>query len=139
MNARRSTLAACALVGILLTGCAHAGNSADSQRASEKATGPVTDAASTGLKDEGGDVKSGTPAKGDPDAGKLVFAANCAGCHGATGGGGVGPNLHGEKNKKDYAAAIVWIKNPVAPMPKLYPSPLGEKDVDNVAAYVESL
>jgi ubiquinol-cytochrome c reductase cytochrome c subunit len=84
-------------------------------------------------------AKTAAAGSGDPVHGKVIFAANCAACHGATGGGGVGPNLHGEKARKDDAAAIAWIKNPVLPMPKLYPSPLSEKDVDDVAAFVESL
>lgn len=135
---RRSTLAACALLGMLLAGCSKEGGSAE--KPGPAASGPVTDAASTGLKDDGGNVKEAAPTKGDADAGKLVFTANCAGCHGANGaGGGVGPNLHGEKSRKDFTAAVAWIKNPAPPMPKLYPSPLGEKDVANVAAYVESL
>ncbi len=77
---------------------------------------------------------------GDAANGKKLFAANCAGCHGAIGTeGGVGPSLKGEKAKKNQAAAVAWIKNPKAPMPKLYPSPLSAKDVNDVAAYVESL
>ncbi len=76
----------------------------------------------------------------DLDHGKAVFAQNCASCHGANGAGGpVGPALKNEKSKKAMAAAISWIKNPQPPMPKLYPVPLGEKDVTDVAAYVESL
>lgn len=76
----------------------------------------------------------------DSTHGKAVFAQNCASCHGATGtGGGVGPSLKNEKARKNMAAAISWIKNPQPPMPKLYPSPLSEKDVSDVAAYVESL
>jgi mono/diheme cytochrome c family protein len=51
----------------------------------------------------------------------------------------VGPGLHGEKNRKDLAAAIAWIENPKLPMPKLYPSVISRKDVEDVAAYVESL
>ena len=77
---------------------------------------------------------------GNAANGKKLYAANCASCHGATGTeGGVGPSLKGEKSKKDQAAAVAWIKNPVAPMPKLYPAPLSAKDVADVAAYVESL
>jgi mono/diheme cytochrome c family protein len=71
--------------------------------------------------------------------GRQVYAANCAACHGASAQGGVGPALRGEKNRKDTAAAIAWIKNPKLPMPKLYPTVLSEKDVEDVAAYVESL
>jgi cytochrome c553 len=74
------------------------------------------------------------------DRGSAIFTQNCAGCHGQAGaGGGIGPSLKGEKARKNLAAAIAWIENPKAPMPKLYPSPLSEKDVADVAAYVESL
>jgi mono/diheme cytochrome c family protein len=79
-------------------------------------------------------------ASGDAAHGKSIFAANCASCHGASGTeGGVGPSLKNEKSRKDLAAAIAWIKNPQPPMPKLYPSPLSEKDVTDVASYVETL
>jgi ubiquinol-cytochrome c reductase cytochrome c subunit len=71
--------------------------------------------------------------------GAEVFAANCAACHGASGGGGVGPSLKNEGTRKDTAAAIAFIKNPPPAMPKLYPSVLKDADVAAVAAYVESL
>jgi mono/diheme cytochrome c family protein len=32
---------------------------------------------------------------GDPYRGQVVYSENCAGCHGATGEGGVGPKLDG--------------------------------------------
>ena len=77
---------------------------------------------------------------GDPKHGAVIFKQNCTTCHGAAGaGGGIGPVLKGEKQRKNYAAAIVWIENPQPPMPKLYPSPLSLSDVQDVAAYVESL
>jgi mono/diheme cytochrome c family protein len=76
---------------------------------------------------------------GDPIHGRQVYSQNCAACHGAGAQGGVGPSLRGEKNRKDTAAAVAWIKNPKLPMPKLYPNPLSEKDVEDVAAYIESL
>jgi mono/diheme cytochrome c family protein len=82
---------------------------------------------------------SASQAAGDPIHGHQVYSANCAACHGANAQGGVGPALRGEKNRKDTAAAIAWIKNPKLPMPKLYPSVISEKDVEDVAAYVESL
>jgi mono/diheme cytochrome c family protein len=91
-------------------------------------TAPVVDAA----------IPAGA-AFGDPIHGYQIYAANCAACHGASAQGGVGPDLHGEKTRKDTAAAIAWIKHPKLPMPTLYPNPLSEKDVDDVAAYVESL
>jgi cytochrome c oxidase cbb3-type subunit 3 len=79
-------------------------------------------------------------AKGDAAHGKQIFDTNCATCHGAGGvGGGVGPSLKNEKSRKNFDQAVAWIKNPQPPMPKLYPSPLSEKDVQDAAAYVESL
>jgi mono/diheme cytochrome c family protein len=81
---------------------------------------------------------SSTP--GDAAHGKTIFSQNCASCHGATGReGGVGPSLTNEKSRKNYDQTVAWIKNPQPPMPKLFPSPLAEKDVDDVAAYVQTL
>lgn len=78
--------------------------------------------------------------QGDAAHGKTIFTNNCSSCHGATGTeGGVGPSLKNEKSRKNDAQTVAWIKNPQPPMPKLYPSPLSEKDVDDVAAYVQSL
>jgi len=138
-------LTACAGVvvsGLLISGCA---KSADSSSASD-ATSTAASAAPTASSDAsaansmGSTTPQNVAAAGDPDKGKAIFATNCAGCHGAAGaGGGIGPALHDEKSRKNTAAAIAWIKNPQAPMPKLYPSPLSEKDVADVAAYVESL
>jgi ubiquinol-cytochrome c reductase cytochrome c subunit len=102
-------------------------------------TPAIASAPTTASSPAAGSSKDVAVAAGDPTHGKQIFSANCAACHGASGQGGVGPNLHGEKARKDTAAAIAWIKNPVLPMPKLYPSPLSEKDVEDVAAFVESL
>ncbi len=77
---------------------------------------------------------------GDVAHGKQIFGANCSACHGATGiEGGAGPTLKNEKSRKNYAQAVAWIKDPQAPMPKLYPGTISAKDVADVAAYVESL
>ena len=133
MNRFLPALAACALVASILVGCS---KSSSEQNAS--ATGPVTDSADSGLKPQG--TPAAGNALGDATHGAQIFSANCAVCHGQAGaGGGIGPVLKGEKARKDYPAAITWIKNPQAPMPKLFPAPLSEKDVDDVAAYVESL
>ncbi len=95
----------------------------------------ATDASSSSSAPSAGATLAGP----DLDHGKRVFTQNCAACHGPTGEGGAGPALKGEKTRKDRAAAIAWIKDPTPPMPKLYPSPLSDKDVADVAAYVESL
>lgn len=104
--------------------------------------------AASGCSKAGGAAHAGggaaTPAQaaipGDPGRGKAIFTANCSQCHGATGvEGGIGPSLRNERSRKDDAAALAWIKDPQPPMPKLFPGVLGDKDVADVAAYVESL
>jgi mono/diheme cytochrome c family protein len=76
---------------------------------------------------------------GDRDRGGEIFAANCAVCHGAAGGGGIGPSLKAEKQRKNYPATMAWIQKPDPPMPQLYPHPLSQSDVNDVAAYVQTL
>ena len=46
--------------------------------------------------------------------GQQTYAANCASCHGATGGGGVGPALHGGQSKLTFPNIqdqLNWVKN----------------------------
>ena len=77
---------------------------------------------------------------GNGSRGAEVFRANCAVCHAVNGAaGGVGPPLEHEKQRKNYDQTVAWIEQPDPPMPKLYPAPLSEKDVQDVAAYVQSL
>ncbi|HWT06610.1 MAG TPA: cytochrome c [Xanthomonadales bacterium] len=79
-------------------------------------------------------------AVGDADRGGEVFRGNCSRCHGATGTeGGVGPALAHESSRKNYQQTVAWIENPLPPMPKLYPKPLTERAVRDVAAYVQKL
>jgi mono/diheme cytochrome c family protein len=68
--------------------------------------------------------------------GRVVFNAYCLKCHGSA---PIGPPLGNEKSRKDLAATVEWIKNPAPPMPKLFPAPLSEQDVNDVAAYVQTL
>ena len=77
---------------------------------------------------------------GDTTRGKLVFDTNCATCHG-TGGrsGGVGPPLIDENERQDLQRTIAWIENPDPPMPALYPSPLSKREVEDVAAFVQTI
>jgi mono/diheme cytochrome c family protein len=80
-------------------------------------------------------------ALGDVARGEAVFRKNCSVCHSSTAvpGGGIGPALGSEKQRKNYDQTVAWIKQPDPPMPKLFPSPLSERDVADVAAYVQSL
>jgi mono/diheme cytochrome c family protein len=77
---------------------------------------------------------------GDVERGRSIFATNCSTCHGSGGrSGGVGPSLVDESERQDLSRTIVWIENPDPPMPKLYPSPLSERDVADVAAFVQQI
>jgi ubiquinol-cytochrome c reductase cytochrome c subunit len=73
--------------------------------------------------------------------GSVVYAANCALCHGSAGQGGIGPSLKNESSKKDAAAVAAFVKSPspTGPMPRLFPGMLTEADVSAVAAYVLTL
>jgi mono/diheme cytochrome c family protein len=71
-------------------------------------------------------------------SGQQVYAANCAVCHGATGNGGVGPNLHQVATTKTFAQTVAFIENPTGGMPKLYPSKLTDQQVRDVATYVRT-
>jgi mono/diheme cytochrome c family protein len=112
-------LGSCAVAALLVAGCSK------SSRGSDQSAGA-----------------SEAPASKAPVVkhGAQIFAQDCASCHGGNGvGGGVGPSLRDEKSRKSYQAAIAWIEDPKPPMPELYPSPLGLKDIEDVAAYIETL
>ena len=135
MNARLALITA-AFAGLIVAGCAKDSDTATTSTT----TTTTTDAAATMAPAASGGSMASTAMSGDAAHGKTIFAANCAQCHGAGGAkGGVGPSLLGEKKKKNSAATVAWIKNPQPPMPKLYPTPLSEKDVADVASYVQSL
>ncbi|HEU0197808.1 MAG TPA: PQQ-binding-like beta-propeller repeat protein [Nevskiaceae bacterium] len=86
-------------------------------------------------------VSLAAPVIHNPQAhsGRNLFMMNCAVCHGPNGEGGQGPKLQGEASRKNLAQVIEQIKNPAPPMPKLFPNPLSEQDVETVAKYVEAL
>jgi mono/diheme cytochrome c family protein len=129
-------LAATALAATLAAGCAKSSDQSSTTTTTTTTTEPTTAAGTA----QSAMAAAGSTALGDPVHGKQIFSANCATCHGPTGTeGGVGPSLKNEKSRKNYPATIAWIKNPAPPMPKLYPSPLSEKDVDDVAAFVQTL
>ena len=75
--------------------------------------------------------------KGDPAAGKQVFAsAGCGGCHtlkdaGST--GNVGPNL--DQAKPPLALIVDRVTNGKSPMPS-FKGQLSDKQIADVAAYV---
>ena len=77
----------------------------------------------------------------DAAAGREIFEAQCAWCHGNEGDGGTGPNLHGRLRHATTLASIVEIVTagiPGTDMPS-FRSPLTERSIRQTAAYVQSL
>lgn len=74
-------------------------------------------------------------------AGRTLFDAQCAWCHGAGGEGGTGPNLHGRlRHATDYKSIVEIITSgiPGTEMPS-FRSPLTAKSIGQIATYVQSL
>jgi mono/diheme cytochrome c family protein len=69
---------------------------------------------------------------GDADAGAEVFGSSCAGCHGADGGGGSGPNLQGEDEAEDVAEMVLTGDGS---MPA-FDGELSDQEIADVVAYV---
>ena len=81
---------------------------------------------------------AGTPRTVTPQIarGRQLFSENCQKCHQSA---PIGPSLTNIKAHLDLDKTIAFIKNPAPPMTKLYPSPLSDKDVADIAAYVQTL
>ena len=91
---------------------------------------------------------AGTPSDAAPDAasgetvvavsGEGVYAARCAGCHGAAGGGGAGPRMaeNARAADADYVARVV--KNGRGMMPA-FGNILSDAEVEAVVQYVTGL
>ena len=74
------------------------------------------------------------------ERGQILFGDNCATCHGAAGAGTqIAPSLVNEKSRKDLGATISTIEHPPTGMTALYPKMLSARDVQDIAAYVQSL
>ena len=71
-------------------------------------------------------------------SGEGVYAAQCAGCHGAAGGGGAGPRIAGNARAADadYVARVV--KNGRGMMPA-FGNVLSDAEVGAVVEYVSGL
>jgi putative heme-binding domain-containing protein len=86
-------------------------------------------------------TRSTGSASADAVAGKRIFDAQCAWCHGTDGDGGNGPNLHGTlRHATDLKSIIDIVTNgiPATDMPS-FRSPLTERSIRQAAAYVQSL
>jgi len=73
----------------------------------------------------------------DANAGAALVQANgCAGCHGATLTGGIGPSLVGIEGRRSAVRIAAAIAQPVAPMPKF---PFSTAQIANIVAYLSAL
>ncbi len=68
--------------------------------------------------------------------GHEIFSTYCVKCHVSA---PIGPSLTNLKAHESLAIITAQIANPAPPMPKLFPATLTQADVDDVAAYVQSL
>jgi ubiquinol-cytochrome c reductase cytochrome c subunit len=82
---------------------------------------------------------SATQASSQTTHGASVYAANCAACHGRGGEGAVGPSLLGISGKYQLGEIEARIRQPSGTMPRLYPKPLNDRDVQDVARYVSTM
>jgi mono/diheme cytochrome c family protein len=69
-------------------------------------------------------------------AGRRLYSQVCVSCHGPDGNMIADHKLSTLKSRKDLKATIAYIKDPKAPMPKLYPDLLKDQDILDVAAYL---
>jgi alcohol dehydrogenase (cytochrome c) len=74
--------------------------------------------------------------KADIGQGRDLYGRVCSTCHGTNGDLIAGHNLVTVRERRDLKSTIDFIKAPVAPMPKLYPSMLSAQDVLDVASYL---
>lgn len=75
---------------------------------------------------------------GDATSGQTLYSANCASCHGATGGGGSGPNLVRAFNSEDKAELIDVILEGDGPMMG-YSGVLSDQEIADIVAYLDGL
>ncbi|MCC6202472.1 MAG: PQQ-binding-like beta-propeller repeat protein [Gammaproteobacteria bacterium] len=68
--------------------------------------------------------------------GRRLYTQVCASCHGAHGDFIANRTLSDLPNRMDLPAAITAIKDPKAPMPKLYPDLLDEQGIADLARYL---
>jgi alcohol dehydrogenase (cytochrome c) len=68
--------------------------------------------------------------------GRRLYGQVCQSCHGPDGNMLVANKLGNLKARRGLAETIAYIKNPKAPMPKMFPDLLDEKSVIDVATWV---
>ncbi|OLV16746.1 c-type cytochrome [Deinococcus marmoris] len=138
---------------VALPGGAMSGEGAPSGDATAAQAGTPTDPdtksneqAATGAPPAATAVAAET--QGDASAGKELYAGNCAGCHGADGGGGIGANLklpNGPKSWTETQFHTVLREGKLpdgtelnAIMPRFAVTQVTDADIANIFAYVKT-
>ena len=73
--------------------------------------------------------------------GARLYASNCAGCHGSTGGGGTGPKLSGGRTKIQFPDArtqVLFVSNGVGIMPA-FNARLSQAEIAAIVNYTRTL
>jgi mono/diheme cytochrome c family protein len=65
-----------------------------------------------------------------------LYSQVCISCHGPDGNMIADHKLGNLKARRDFAATVGYIKDPKAPMPKLYPDLIDEQSVVDVTTFV---
>jgi mono/diheme cytochrome c family protein len=129
---RRAFLVPLLALPLALSAC---GGSEEAQPLPETVQGTLP--AQTESTSTGGQAGGGGEVKGDPAAGKAIFAEQgCTSCHtlaAANATGTVGPNL--DEKKPPYDLIIERVTNGKAPMPP-FKDTLSETQIQDVAAFV---
>ncbi len=85
------------------------------------------------------DLVGGPDAAGPAPGAPPLFTQKCAGCHGANGGGGLGPSLAGVEAKGDaFIRARILDGSPTKGMPA-FRETLPARDADALVRYVKGL
>lgn len=75
--------------------------------------------------------------QGTVTQGEAIFQINCAGCHGVTANGNVGPSLQEVSRRKSKLAIIHQVTDGrTPPMPKFQPAP---QEMADLLSYLESV
>jgi alcohol dehydrogenase (cytochrome c) len=83
-----------------------------------------------------GVVEPGAGANARLASGRRLYGQVCVSCHGDDGNFIADRKLSTLAARRDLAGTIEYIKNPKAPMPKLFPELLSEQNVIDVATWV---
>ncbi len=88
-------------------------------------------------------------AEGNAEAGAAIYASNCAGCHGAQAGGGIGPSLVTDEGPKGWTLAqfTTVLRKGVLPegrelsavMPRFTDAQLSDAQVADLLAHIKTL